>query len=40
MKSIVELLNELKGMDDLRFAEAFDIGSIDAAYHRRLDFDN
>jgi hypothetical protein len=40
MKSIVELINELKGMDELRFAERFDLGSLDVAYHRRIDFDN
>jgi len=40
MKSIVELINELKGMDDLRFAERSELGSLDAAYYRRLDFDN
>ena len=40
MKSIVELINELKGMDDLRFAERFELGSLDVAYHRRIDFDN
>ena len=40
MKSIVELLNEVKGMDDLRFAERFGMSSLDTAYYRRLDFDN
>ena len=40
MESIVELINELKGMDDLQFAERFELGSLDAAYHRRIDFDN
>ncbi len=40
MKSIVELINELKGMDDLRLADQFELGSLDIAYHRRLDFDN
>jgi hypothetical protein len=40
MKSIVELINELKAMDDLRFAERFELGSLDLAYHRRIDFDN
>lgn len=41
MKSIVELINELKGMDDLRFTERFELGSsLNVAYHRRLDFDN
>jgi hypothetical protein len=40
MKSIVELINELKAMDDLRFAEQFELRSLDTAYYRRLDFDN
>lgn len=40
MKSIVELINELKGVDDLRFAERFELGSLDTAYYRRIDFDN
>jgi hypothetical protein len=32
MKSIVELINEMKGMDDLRFADRFGLASLDAAY--------
>jgi hypothetical protein len=40
MKSIVELLNELKVMDELQLAERFQLSSLDVAYHRRLDFDN
>jgi len=40
MKSIVELINELKGMDDLALAERFELGSLDVAHHRRFDFDN
>jgi hypothetical protein len=40
MKSIVELINEMKGMDDLRFADRFGLASLDAAYYRRIDFDN
>jgi hypothetical protein len=40
MKSIVELINEVKGMDDLGFAERFELTSLDTAYYRRLDFDN
>jgi hypothetical protein len=40
MKSIVELINELKEMDDQRFAERFDLASLDTAYYRRFDFDN
>jgi hypothetical protein len=40
MKSIVELINELKGMDDLGFAERFEITSLDVAYSVKLDFDN
>ena len=40
MKSIVELLHELKGMDELRLAERFQLSSLDVAHHRRLDFDN
>lgn len=40
MKCIVELINELKGIDDLSFAERFDLATSGAAYHRRLDFDN
>jgi hypothetical protein len=40
MKSIVELLNELKGMDELHLAQRFELPSLDVAYHRRLDFDN
>jgi hypothetical protein len=40
MKSIVELINELKGMDDLGFAERFGLMSLDVAYSEKLDFDN
>jgi hypothetical protein len=40
MKSIVELINEMKGMDDLGFAQQFGLASLDVAYHRRIDFDN
>jgi hypothetical protein len=40
MKSIVELINEMKGMDDLGFAQQFDLASLDVAYHRRIDFEN
>jgi len=40
MKSIVELINELKGMDDLGFAERFALTSLDVAYSVKLDFDN
>ena len=40
MKSIVELINDLKGMDDLGFAEQFELPSPNVAYSRRLDFDN
>jgi hypothetical protein len=40
MKSIVELINEVKGMDDLRFAERFELASLDVAYSVRIDFDN
>ena len=40
MKSIVELINELKGMDDLGFAERFELTSLDVAYSVKLDFDN
>jgi hypothetical protein len=40
MKSIVELINELKGMDDLGFAERFELMSLDVAYCVKLDFDN
>jgi hypothetical protein len=40
MKSIVELINELKGMDDLRFAERFQIESLEVAHNVRFDFDN
>ena len=40
MKSIVELINELKGMDDLRLTERFELGSEDVAHYRRIDFDN
>jgi len=32
MKSIVELINELKEMDDLGFAERFELTSLDVAY--------
>jgi hypothetical protein len=39
MKSIVELINELKQINDLKLAECFDL-SLDIAYYRRLDFDN
>ena len=40
MKSIVELINELKEMDVQRFAERFELESQNTAYYRRLDFDN
>jgi hypothetical protein len=40
MKSIVELINEVKGMDDLTFAEGFALASLDVAHNRRIDFDN
>ena len=40
MKSIVELLNELKAIEEFPFAERFHLPSLDAAYHRKLDFDN
>ena len=40
MKSIVELIKEVKGMNDRRFAERFGLASLDVAYHRRIDFDN
>lgn len=40
MKSIVELINEVKGMDELRFAERFALASSDVAHHRKVDFDN
>jgi hypothetical protein len=38
-KSIVELINELKGIDDRGFAERFELMSIDVAYSVKLDFD-
>jgi len=40
MKSIVELINELKGMDDQLFAERFQVESFEVAHNVRLDFDN
>jgi hypothetical protein len=40
MKSIVELINELKGMDDQLFAERFRIESFEVARNVRHDFDN
>ncbi len=40
MKSIVELLNELKAIGEFPFAQRFHLPSLDAAYHRKLDFDN
>lgn len=40
MKCIVELINELKGMDEMGVAERFHLPSLDVAHHRRLDFDN
>jgi len=40
MKYIVELINELKGMDEVGVAERFHLPSLDVAHHRRLDFDN
>jgi hypothetical protein len=39
MKSIVELISELKRMDDLHFADQFGLGSLSVGYHRKLDFD-
>ena len=40
MKSIVELLNELKAMGEFPFAQRFQLQTLDIAYHRKLDFDN
>ncbi len=40
MKSIVELLNELKQMDEYALARRFDLPTLASAYSRRLDFDN
>jgi hypothetical protein len=40
MKSIVELIDELKGLDDIGFAERFKLVSLDQAHSRKLDFDN
>ena len=40
MKCIVELINELKGMDELEVAERFHLLCVDVAYYRRIDFDN
>lgn len=38
--SIVELINELKGMEEFRFADRSKLVSADVAYTRRVDFDN
>jgi hypothetical protein len=40
MKSIVELLNELKRMDESTFARRFALTTFASAYSRRIDFDN
>jgi hypothetical protein len=40
VKSIVELINELKGMDEMMLAERFHLQGPNIAYCRRLDFDN
>ncbi len=40
MKSIVELLNELKQMDELTFARRFALATFESAYSRRIDFDS
>jgi hypothetical protein len=40
MRSIVELMNELKGMDDLKFSERFGLASLDVAHNTKFDFDN
>jgi hypothetical protein len=38
MKSIVELIDELKGLDDIGFAGRFKLVSLDQAHSRKLDF--
>ena len=40
MKCIVELLNELKQMDELTLARRFRLPTLESAYSRKLDFDN
>lgn len=40
MKCIVELLNELKQMDELTLARCFRLPTLESAYSRKLDFDN
>jgi hypothetical protein len=40
MKSIVELINELKGWDDIEFANRFELKSLAQTYFVRVDFDN
>jgi hypothetical protein len=40
VKSIVELINELKGMDEMKIAERFHPPCSDVARNQKLDFDN
>jgi hypothetical protein len=40
MKSIVELIYELKTISEVKFADRFNLLTLDVAYYRRLDFDN
>ncbi len=40
MKSIVELIDELKRLDDIGFVGRFELVSLDQAHSRKLDFDN
>ncbi len=40
MKSIVELINELKGLGDVGVAQRFSLPNLDVAYFTRLDFDH
>jgi hypothetical protein len=40
MKCLVELINELKGMDEPEIARRFRLPNTEVTYYRRLDFDN
>lgn len=40
MQCIVELINELKGLDEQQFAARFSLPNLHVAYHRKHHFDN
>ncbi len=40
MRCVVELVTELKGMDQPEIARRFRLANTEVTYYRRLDFDN